>query len=206
MRTKHLYIIVIIFFLLVQTEYYWGNNLGWFAIIWFFAMQALLVVFCGILVYQLFKLATERPFTGKRLLAIFLLSFVLLSTYLRPWGLIEFEKYETPPVLKAKAKGGGGCNNVLRLYNDSSFIDDSRCFGTERTRGKWRYSNDTIYFYEIRPGTLQETYFEFAIIKETGDNRHQYLRRYQDRNDPHGRRMNVLHNDIQLTQKAPTYE
>ncbi|MVZ65372.1 hypothetical protein GQF61_05855 [Sphingobacterium sp. DK4209] len=109
MKNKGLLLTIIIFFLIVNTTYYWEGKLGFFA---FPAFLILVIIFLGLgvaLTRQIYFLIKEKFTDKKRIIIIGLLTLVLLLTFKKPFGLIDFDKLEGGNVLIAKREGSANC-------------------------------------------------------------------------------------------------
>lgn len=99
-----------------------------------------------IAIYQIVKLALEKPKYYQRLLyvcVILVLSFLSLA---EPMGLIDWEKYEGDNLLVAEREGTANCRTILKLKADNKFKYISRCFGVDFHLGTYRFKNDTLHF------------------------------------------------------------
>ncbi len=166
MKNKGLFITTIIFFLTINSTYYWEGKLGIFA---FPAFSILVVVYFGLtiaLVRQIYFTVKEK-FTNKpRLLTIGLLTIVLALTFFKPFGLIDFDKLEGENILVAQREGAANCMTTLKLKNDFTFKERNVCFGVTEIIGPYKISNDTVYFESVKLGKQEDINYEFAIIEE----------------------------------------
>lgn len=102
MKNKALIITTIIFFLIVNTKYYWEGKLGHFA---FPAFLILALIYLGLgvaLTRQIYLAQKEKLFDKHRLLLIGFLTIVLVLTFFKPFGIIDFDKLEAENVLVAQ--------------------------------------------------------------------------------------------------------
>lgn len=207
MKNKGIIITTIIFFLTVNTTYYWEGKLGLFA---FPAFLILAVIYLGlgvVLIKQIYFLVKEK-FTDKtRLINIGLLAIVLTLTFLRPFGLIDFDKLEGNNVLVAEREGAANCMTTLKLKDDFTFSERSVCFGMTETKGKYHLQNDTIYFDNVSVGRYENEFYKFAVIepsKFNKDGKHFELTRYKSLTDTVGHELWITKNDLnKLKNKKP---
>jgi hypothetical protein len=92
MKNRGLIILTAIFFLLVNTTYYWEGKLGAFAML---STLLLVTVFFGLLVAllrQIFLTIKEKFRDRNRFLLVVLLTIVLGLTYFRPFGLVDWSQ------------------------------------------------------------------------------------------------------------------
>ncbi len=207
MKNAGLYITTIIFFLLVNTTYYWEGKLGLFAIPAFVLLVAVYFGLAIALLRQIYFLIKEKFKQNHRFILIGLLTTVLLLTYFKPLGIVDFDKFEGTDILIAKREGAANCLTTLKLKDDYTFKERIGCFGVSEIKGTFRVANDTIYFDNIQLGRHEEGFYKFAVIKPTkfdspkifGD-----LIRYKDLTDTVGHFLWITKNDLsKLKDKKP---
>lgn len=164
MKRKGLLIATIIFFLLVNTTYFWEGKMGIFAMLTFVFLIVYFLVLTVVLLGQLYHSIQEKFANKQRLGLIGLMTFVLLLTFLYPNGLINFEKLESDNLLVAQREGAANCMTTLKLKENKTFIERNVCFGVTETKGKYRLSNDTIYFENVSLGRHENEFYEFAVV------------------------------------------
>lgn len=157
--------ISIIFFLFVNTTYFWETPLGAWAIPIFLIELGLYAGLMVALLWLLYKVVVQTPGRRQRLIAISIITSVLLLVYYRPQGLIDFTKYEAADVLIAAQEGTANCRTTLRLKADHTFKERSVCFGIEETTGTYRIQNGTIYFSNIYQNNPESKQHAFALIR-----------------------------------------
>ncbi len=207
MKNKGLLITTIIFFLTVNTTYYWEGKLGLFA---FPAFLILTVIYLGlgvVLIRQIYFLFKEKFTYKTRLINIGLLTIVLTITFLRPFGLIDFDKLEGDNVLVAEREGAANCMTTLKLKDDFTFRERSVCFGVTEIKGNYHLQDDTIYFDNVSVGRHENEFYKFAIIKPSKfnkDGKHFDLTRYKSLTDTLGHELWITKNDLnKLKDKKP---
>jgi hypothetical protein len=154
-------IITIIFFLIVNTSYYWEGKFGLFI---FPIFLILIIIFLGLVI----ALAKQLYFAFKdnfkdRIPTICLLITVLILTFVKPFGIIDFEKFEGKDLLIAEREGVANCMTTLKLKESNKFTQRSICFGMTEINGNYRLKNDTIFFENVNLG-LEKEFYQFAII------------------------------------------
>ncbi|MGX7688144.1 hypothetical protein ACWA1C_13355 [Flectobacillus roseus] len=207
MKNKGLLITTIIFFLTVNTTYYWEGKLGLFAFPAFLILTVIYLELGVLLIRQIYFLVREK-FTDKtRLINIGLLTIVLTLTFLRPFGLIDFDKLEGDNVLVAEREGAANCMTTLKLKDDFTFSERSVCFGVTEIKGNYHLQNDTIYFDNVDVGRHENEFYKFAIIKPSKfnkDGKHFDLTRYESLTDTVGHELWITKNDLnKLKDKKP---
>lgn len=207
MKNKGLYITTIIFFLLVNTTYYWEGKLGLFAIPAFILLVAVYLGLAIALLRQIYFAVKEKFKQSHRFIFIGLLTTVLLLTYFKPLGIVDFDKFEGTDILVAEREGAANCLTTLKLKDDYTFRERIGCFGISEIKGTYRVANDTIYFDNIELGRQEESFYKFAVIKSTKfDNSKIFgdLIRYKDLTDTVGHFLWITKNDLnKLKDKKP---
>ena len=207
MRNKVLIIITIVFFLFVNTSYYWEGKLGLFA---FPSIILLILVYIilGISLIRQFYLAVKEKFQGKlRLITIGLLALVLITTFLRPNGLVNFDKLKGNDILVAEREGAANCMTTLKLKDDYTFTEKNVCFGVTETTGKYHLKNDTVFFDNVNVSRHLEEYYSFGVVKISKyrkDGKHFDFVRFKSRKDTIGHELWITKNELnKLYTKKP---
>ncbi len=164
MKNKGLLITILIFFLIINTNYYWEPKLGLLVIPVYLILA---VVYLG-LTFSLFSqiyFIVKENFTNKfRLLTTGILTIVLTLTFFKPFGFIDFERFEGEDILVIQREGVANCMTTLKLKEDFTFKEINVCFGISEVTGNYRIENDTIYFKTKKDGRKEVLNYEFAII------------------------------------------
>jgi hypothetical protein len=150
----------------VNTTYYWEGKLGVLA---FPAFLILAIVYLGlfvILLRQLYLVIKETFKHKHRLILIGVLTVVLILTFYKPFGLINFDKLEGNDLLLAEREGVANCITTIKLKDDFTFREKNVCFGVSEVKGKYRISNDTIYFDNIKRGKEEDELYKFGVIEK----------------------------------------
>lgn len=207
MKNNRLIITTIAFFLLVNTTYYWEGKLGLYA---FPAFLLLVGVYLGLviaLLRQIYLGIKEKPIDQIRLLTIGLLTFVLSLTFYKPFGFVDFEKFEGTDLLIAEREGAANCMTTFKLKDDYTFRETNVCFGVTKTTGTYRIVNDTIYFDNVNPGRHENEFYKFALIQPSKFDNVKILSdliRYKDLSDTTGHLLWVTKNELKkLKTKKP---
>mgnify|MGYP003615963902 CR=1 FL=1 len=207
MKKYGLILTTIIFFLVVNTSYYWEGKLGLLA---FPSFILLILIYFGLgiaLIRQLYLIIKEKFGNKLRLLTIGLLVFVLIITFLRPNGLINFDKLEGCDILVAEREGAANCMTTLKLKDDFTFRERNVCFGVTETKGKYHIKNDTIYFDNVNIGRHLDEYYSFGVVKPSKfskDGKHFDFVRYKSLTDTLGHELWITKNELnKLRDKKP---
>lgn len=163
-------------------------------------------LFVGLL-RQLFLAIKEKFKDRERLVSIAILTTILVLTYFKPLGLIDFEKLQGNDILVAQQEGAANCMTIFKLKENKKFREKNICFGTFETTGDYKIQNDTIFFENVKLGRYEDGFYKFAVIRPskiaTGNN-HFDLVRYEDYNDTTGNKLKIIKNDLQkLNEEKP---
>jgi len=199
LKNKKLLITTTIFFLIINTVYYWEGKLGFFA---FPAFLILVVVCFGLviaLLSQMYFAVKEKLANKTRLINIVVLTLVLTLTFLKPFGLIDFDKLEGENVLIAEREGAANCMTTLKLKDNFTFSERGVCFGVMETKGNYHFQNDTIFFDNVKLGPHQNEFYMFAVVKPSKfskDGKQFNLVRYKNLQDTIGHELWVSKNEL----------
>jgi hypothetical protein len=207
LKNKALIITIVVFFLLVNTTYYWEGKLGLFAIPVLILLIAVYVGLAVALLPQLYFSFKEKFRKKERLLTIALLATVLGLTYYRPFGLIDFERFEGNDVLVAEREGSANCMTTLKLKDDFTFKERTVCFGMTELKGTFRIVQDTIYFDNTDAGRQVDKFYKFAVIKPTKFSNHRILGdivMYENADDTAGHILWITRNELHKLENSKT--
>lgn len=123
-------------------------------------------VLLALLIGQLQAMVKERYRDTQRILQVGIMVIVLITSLLFPYGIINFEKFESESLLIAQREGAANCMTTLELKSDNTFIERKVCFGLAETKGVYRIVNDTIYFQNVSLGRREKEYYQYAILKK----------------------------------------
>ena len=201
MKNKGLFIATIVFFLLVNTTYYWEGKLGLFA---FPAFILLAIVYLGLaitLLSQVYFLIREKFTDKQRLLKVGLLALVLALTYYKPFGLVDFDKLEGGDLLIAEREGAANCMTTLKLKDDFTFRERNICLGVTEITGNYHLQNDTIYFDNVKVGRHEDKFYEFAVIRQSKPSNSKigaHLIRFKSLTDTSGHELWITKNELNI--------
>jgi len=162
----------------------------------------LIVFYLGLFVALLrkFFLAIKEKFRdSERLISIAILTTVLILTYFKPFGFIDFEKLQGNDIFIAQQEGAANCMTIFKLKEKNKFREKNICFGTLETTGDYKIQNDTIFFENVKLGRYENGFYKFAIIrpsKTATESNHFDLVRYKDYNDTTGHKLKIIKNDL----------
>jgi hypothetical protein len=109
MKQKVLIIVTALFFLIVNTTYFWEGKLGFYAMPMSLFLVGYYVVLAGIFFQQSIYLVRERFRNRRRSIITACLLMVLALTFLQPAGIIDFDKLSGKDVLIAQQEGVANC-------------------------------------------------------------------------------------------------
>ena len=163
---KSLIISTAILFLLVNTGYYWEGLLGFWnmPLLMLYAIAFLILLIA--LLRQLFFAIRERLKNRSRIYLVTIISLLLALIGLKPYGIINFEKFESNDVFIGWQKGVAGCTTTLKLKQDKQFYIRSLCFGDYKTGGNYSVKGDTVKFRFSGLNARNKNY-EFGVYKPT---------------------------------------
>ena len=164
MKRKGLITATLLFFLLINTAYYWEADLGVFAMLSTLAMICYFFVLVFMLLGQLFFASKEKFADRQRIYLVGGMTIVLLLAFLYPRGIINFEKLEGDTVLIAQNEGAANCTTTLKLRHNKKFVQQSSCFGLSEVTGTYQIKGDTIIFENVSPGRNSTDFYKCAVL------------------------------------------
>jgi len=199
MKHKAPFIATFLFLILVQTQPLWeGHWGGWHIIV----LEALVLFFLVLLVMggvQIVKSFREKFKDRQRLLLIGVLACGLTGTAMYPHGLVSRELWEAESVLVAGRLGGFDSSVQLKLMEDQTFREKAVGLGMYESLGKYRIADDTVHFYDVSTGLLNEAFYEFALIKQDSAFEEDWmLVYYENQVDTVGRKLWISKNELNL--------
>ena len=90
---------------------------------------------------------------------------ILLLTFLKPNGLVDFEKFESENILIAQREGAANCMTTLKLKKNNKFTEKTVCFGMSEINGDYKYRNDTIFFENVNLNMEENEFYKYAVIR-----------------------------------------
>lgn len=207
LKNKAILITAIIFFLAVNTAYYWEGKLGFYVIPAFLILGFIYLALGIALIRQIYFWSKEKFKDKTRLINIGVLTAVLILTFLNPSGLIDFDKLEGENVLVAEREGAADCMTIIKFKDDFTFTERSFCFGITEIKGNYHLQNDTIYFDHVNVGRHEKEFYKFAVIepsKFNKDGKHFDLIRYKSLEDTSGHELWITKDNLnKLKDKNP---
>jgi amino acid transporter len=158
MKNKALLIITVIFFLLVQSRYYLEDlfttdRFPFMEMVSVFVLFLVFIILVMSFLFQVEKAFKEKFNNRSRLYLITFMLFALGVTVWRPFGLVDFEKFEGKDVFVANAEGAANCNSILKLKDN-------------KIKGTYSITGDTIKFVGF-DRKEHHPKLRFAIVRPT---------------------------------------
>lgn len=155
-----------LFFIVVNTRYFWEGKLDLFAIPVFLFLAIVYLCLALALFGQVFFLIKEKFANVQRLIGAAILALLLTLTLCKPNGLINLEYFEAEDLLIAQREGSANCLTTFKLKKDHTFKERNICFGISEVTGTYRVSKDTIYFENVKRGKQEDKKYEFAVLQK----------------------------------------
>lgn len=206
MKDKKLILTAITFFLIINTAYYWQGKLGFLALLAFLILFVVFIVLGIVVLKEIYYAIIEKFKDKNRLLKIGIVLSILLLTFFKPFGLIDFEKFEGKDILIARREGAANCMTTLKLKDDNKFSEKSVCFGMNEIKGNYNFKNDTIFFENVSLNLEDDEFYKFAIIrpiKQHGNNKNFVLVRFKNTKDTIGNGLFIEKNELNELRKKP---
>ncbi|WP_423130153.1 hypothetical protein [Gaoshiqia sp. Z1-71] len=175
MKQKGLFITTILFFLIINTTYFWEGKLGFFAFPVLFLLVIVYLILVFLLLRQFFFAFREKFIEKQRLVIIGTLLGVLTVTLLKPNGLINFDKLQGKDLLVAEREGAANCMTTLKLKENNKFTERIVCFGVTELKGNYELKGDTIFFKYNGKFRHKNGYHKFGVIQKFDTMRLKYL-------------------------------
>jgi hypothetical protein len=176
LKYKKLIIASALFFLLINTMYFWEGKMGFLMM----PIVFILIIYFCVLIWKVLKhsyyIYKEKFQNKQRNYAVLITVFVLIVTGLFPYGIIPYQKLEKN-LLVVWSKGVANCTRTLYFRHNNIFIEKNICFGMHQYRGKFELKGDTIFPIAFQKNSIFEDY-EFGVISDE-----KYLYLYRNAND-----------------------
>jgi len=190
-RFRFLIISTVVLFLLINTEYYWEGLFFGFDLFlkWFYIIFFLILIIC--LVRHIVLIIKERFKNRQRIYLTLIMSLFLGLIYTKPFGIINFEKFEARDVLEAMQEGAGNCTITLKLKENKKFTITSLCFGEDKMHGTYSLKADTIKLNFSILSIITKRYQYGIYNKESGE-----VLMYTSKNDTMPYPLTVFKNEL----------
>ncbi len=165
-KPKYRFVITaaICFFLIVNTQYYWEDYLGFIDMFVLLGLVIAFLCFCVSWIYHAAMAIAEKGRNKNRIIVIGLLPVVLISAYFFPSGLTGYDRVGEQTNFEAGRKGVASCHQYLKLTPGHKYRYLQICFGKSEKSGSYYTTKDTIHF-QSNIGERGIDY-EFGVIKD----------------------------------------
>lgn len=195
MKNKRLIVTTIIFFLIVNLSYFWEGKLGILAFPIFIFLVVSFLVLVIICVIQIANGIKEKFSNQNRNWKIGVMVVGLGVIFLKPNGIVNFDKLEGENLLIAQREGAGNCMTTFKIKSNNKFKERSVCFGVSEVRGNYEIRNDTIFFSDVSI-PIGEEYYEFAILQKSKYGDEDAFFRYRNSMDSIGNELWITKNEL----------
>jgi hypothetical protein len=197
LKNKVLIISTLFFFLIINTNYFWEGKLGIVAFPVFLILVLVFIVLSILLLNQFVKGIKEKFSDKSRIVTIGIVSIILILTFIKPNGLINFDKFNGTDILIAQREGAANCMTTIKLKENMTFRERSVCFGVTEIKGTYELRNDTVFFENIEYGRNENEFYEFAVIEPSKINPDKFdFVRFKNKNDTIGHELWVVKNEL----------
>lgn len=202
MRWKNnvLLIIAVIFFLVINTAYYWDTKVSSMLLPIYLLLAAIYLALVIVFVRQVFLAAIEKLSDKSRLITIGLLGIILVAVLIKPHGIIDFVRLEGKDRLVAYIEGVASCATTLKLKDNFTFKYRNVCFGVSEARGTYNIANDTIYFRQDGQRQQEAMKYTFAVVEKLErDAENKYaLKLFKNKSDTVGFSFTIGKNELDI--------
>lgn len=192
MKYKKLILAIAAFFLVVNTSYFWESQLGFFAMLVFFVLVLAYLALVVALFRMLFVSFKEKFKDWQRVVVTAGLLVMLVVTFFKPAGVIDFDQLSGEDLLVAGNEGPANCTTTLKLKEHGIFVEKTICFGVDDVKGLYSIKNDTIFF---RNDGRNKDYYTYAILKRDGS-KSRIIVLYNGANDTIGHSLYIVKNEL----------
>jgi hypothetical protein len=203
-KYKRLIILSAVFFLVVQTSYFWEPWLEFLGLLLVFLLVIVMMTLVGLFISHLVMLIKERFRNRQRVIVAAVLFVVVCTTFLKPTGLIDFDRLADKDLFIAMREGAANCQSVLKLKDNNTFVARELCWGISEIKGAYAIKGDTIFFTNVKPGRGDNHYYMYSVIKKKNKIEHGYYKSvgdlvlYKDKKDTTGHILWITKNDFPL--------
>ena len=193
-----------VFFLVIQTTYFWEPWLSFWNMLSFFILVIVFMALAGVFLSHLVMLIKERFRNRHRLIVAAVLFVAVSTTWLKPTGLIDFDRFTGKDLFIAMREGSANCLTILKLKDNNTFVERRLCFGILEVKGNYTVKGDTILFTNAKPARGNEKYYMYATIIKKNKSENDYynsvgdLILYKDKKDTTGHILWITKNDFPI--------
>lgn len=198
MKHKGLLIWITVFFLLINTSYFWESELGFFAMLAGILLGISFILLTIQFFVQIYFYIREKFRDKYRLIAGVYIAIVLTLTTFFSSGFINFDRlFHGDDVLVAQREGAANCTTTLKLKENSTFTETVVCFGMWRVEGTYFFKGDTIFFDYKSRNEGRIDHYKFGVVEgQKGEEYKGNLVRYRDDSDTVGFELWIVKNEL----------
>ena len=186
----------IVFFLIVNLNYFWEGKLGVLTFLIFIFLTITFLFLSIVMVILVIKGINEKFANQNRNWTIGIMAGCLGLFLLKPNGIINFDKLEGEDLFIAQRKGAGNCVITFKIKPNHKFKERNICFGVSEVKGKYEIRNDTIFFSEVILPIGVKKYYEYGILQKSKYRDGNALFRYRDQSDTIGQEIWITKNEL----------
>ena len=180
----------------MNLNHFWEGKMGIWAFPIFIFLAIVFLVLVILFLIQIGKGYKEKFSSQNRNWTIGIMAISLGLIFLKPIGLINFDRLEGEDLFIAQREGAANCMTTLKLKPNNKFKERSVCFGVSEARGSYEIKNDTIFFSNVKVPRGDDEYYEFGILKKSKYRDEKALFRYRSRSDTIGNELWITRNEI----------
>jgi hypothetical protein len=165
-------ITTLLFFILINTSFFWDGFLGIYSIPFSFVLEIVFLIIIVNFFILIFRIIQNKFDSKNKRNQILYIAIVIALTIYKPFGFINLELSKANEVLIAKKEAVSNCNMLLILRDDGTYTQRMVCYSIDNIQGTYSLKNDTIFFknsfeYSECPkyGLITENSNNYQIIK-----------------------------------------
>lgn len=167
-QQKKILIATIVYVLLWNTQYFFEQLSGPSSLIILLILLIALFYLISIALFLLVKFILKKPKNKFSLINIGFIFLVAILSWFKPFGIIDFYKFEGENILIAMEEGSTYAS-AIRLKEGNIFKKTTTSFGIiDHQWGNYTIVNDTIKFH-YNDETLENKEDDYAILKLEND-------------------------------------
>ncbi|MEP7198128.1 MAG: hypothetical protein ABI851_16540 [Saprospiraceae bacterium] len=176
MKRKKIILLLITFLVAIWNfQYFLSYIKGLYTIFVWIIGPILWLLLLTIGVFQIIRLVVEREKHFDRLKISLIIFSMLILTFSKPLGVINWEKYEDENFLVATMTGTANCKTIMQLKPNNKFKYVSICFGKDFYFGRYDVKGDTIYLHSEKRTPYMDRN-SYALLAKSGNKLDEYRR------------------------------
>lgn len=180
----------------MNLNHFWEGKSRILAFPIFILLAVVFLVLVIICIVQINKGFKEKFIYHNRNWTIGIMTIGLILIFIKPRGLINFDKLEGIDLFIAQREGVANCMTIFKIKPNNKFKERRVCFGVSEIRGNYEIRNDTIFFSDVNVPRGDKEYYKFAILQKSKYRDEMVLFRYQNQNDTIGHELWITKNEL----------